>query len=203
MVLIIKANPKTAENSVGLKVGQVFVNAYKEANPTATITEINLYERLVPEIDGDMLTAWAALQKGTAFTDLSNEQQEKLEAANNILDEFINHDKHVFITPMWNFIYPARLKSYLDALCVAGKTFKYTEAGPIGLIKGKKALHIHASGGKHNGAQATTHLNGLLNFIGIDDIETLIIEGHEQTPDKADEIIKKAEAKAKEIALRF
>ncbi|PNB70901.1 FMN-dependent NADH-azoreductase, partial [Pseudomonas sp. FW305-BF6] len=67
-----------------------------------------------------------------------------------IVTQFVEADKYVFVTPMWNFSFPPVMKSYIDAVCVAGKTFKYTENGPQGLLGGKKALHIQASGGVYS-----------------------------------------------------
>ena len=166
-MLVVKANPKPVERSVGLSVGESFINSYKNANPNDSVTEINLFEMFIPEVDGNMMTAWGLLQDGKPFTTLSGEQQKQLGASNAILEEFLSYDKYVFITPMWNLSYPARLKSYIDALCVAGKTFRYTEKGPEGLIKGKKVLHIHSSGGFHKGAYADSHLREILNFIGL------------------------------------
>ena len=203
MLLMIKANPKPVADSVCLTVGQAFLDAYKKANPGDTITELNLFDMYVPEVDGDMFNAWSALQGGKSIGDLPKEQQKQLNASNAILEQFMKHDKYVFVTPLWNLSYPARLKSYIDALCVAGKTFRYTENGPEGLIKGKKALHIHASGGLHNGACADKHLRDILSFIGIDDMETLIAEGHAYDSNKAEEIISKAKVKAAEVGTRF
>ena len=202
-LLVIKANPKSTEESVGLTVGEVFLKAYKAANPNDQISEINLFDRYIPEIDKDMLAAWGDLGNGKGFADLTEDQQTKLTASAEILEEFLAQDKYVFITPLWNFSFPARMKSYLDALCVAGKTFKYTENGPQGLIEGKKALHIHSSGGIHGGAHAVGHMNDIMSFIGMKDMETLIIEGHAQMSDKADEIITQGKTKAEELAEGF
>ncbi|MCL2521652.1 MAG: NAD(P)H-dependent oxidoreductase [Erysipelotrichales bacterium] len=202
-LLFIKANPKPTELSIGLTVGEAFLKAYKEKNPNDVITEINLFERFVPEVDKNMLVAWSALEEGKEFTNLNLDQQKQLNASNEILTEFLNHDKYVFITPLWNFMFPARLKSYLDALCVSGKTFHYTKNGVEGLVKNKKALHIHASGGVYKGAYADRYLKEILNFIGIEDMKTLLIEGHEEMPDKGSEIISQGKDKASKIGREF
>ena len=57
---------------------------------------------------------------------------------NTNLETFMNADRYVFVTPMWNFSYPPVVKAYLDNVAIAGKTFKYTENGPVGLLEGKK-----------------------------------------------------------------
>lgn len=69
---------------------------------------------------------------------------------NTNLETFMHADRYVFVTPMWNFSYPSVVKAYLDNLAIAGKTFKYTENGPVGLLEGKKALHIQATGGVYS-----------------------------------------------------
>ena len=202
-LLFIKANPKPIAQSVGLTVGESFLIAYKKANPSDTITEIDLFECFVPEVDMSMLSAWGALGEGTSYTDLTTQQQKQLGASNSILEEFLSHDKYVFVTPLWNFMFPARLKSYIDALCVAGKTFHYTENGPEGLVKNKKALHIHSSGGMHQGAYADKYLRDILGFIGVTNMESLIVEGHAQMLDKTNDIITQGKAKAEELGKKF
>ena len=202
-LLVIKANPKPTELSVGLTVGEAFVNAYRETHPEDTITEVKLFERFVPEVDGNMLAAWGALAQGKTFADLSREQQAQLKASNELLEEFMAHDKYVFITPMWNLMFPARLKSYIDALCVAGKTFRYTANGPEGLLKDKKAFHINASGGFHQGAYGDKYLRGILNFLGIEDIGSLFVEGHAFEPARAEEILENGKTQAADVGRRF
>ena len=202
-LLFIKANPKPVELSVSLTVGQTFLGAYKNASPIHTVTELNLFDIFVPEIDGTMMSAWGELGKGKSFSDISTEQQKQLGASGEILSQFMNHDKYVFVTPLWNLMFPARLKSYIDALCVVGKTFEYTATGPVGLLKNKKALHIHSSGGVHGGAHADRYLRDILGFIGITDMESLIVEGHEQTPNKVDDIISHGKDLATQIGKQF
>ncbi|MNI89554.1 FMN-dependent NADH-azoreductase [compost metagenome] len=98
------------------------------------------------------------------------------------------------------------VKAYIDAICIAGKTFQYTANGPEGLLKGKKAVHIQARGGIYSEGPAKElefgdrYLRSVLNFIGIADFESVIAEGMAQNPKEADHIKEKAVANAKEIA---
>ena len=64
-----------------------------------------------------------------------------------IVDEFIQADKYVFVNPLWNFSLPAVMKAYIDNIIITGRTFEFSESGPIGLLKNKKFVHIMASGG--------------------------------------------------------
>jgi FMN-dependent NADH-azoreductase len=101
------------------------------------------------------------------------------------------------------------MKAYLDSVAVAGKTFKYTEKGPIGLLTDKKALHIQARGGFYSEGPAADiemghrYLSIIMNFFGVPSFEGLFVEGHAAMPDKAQEIKANAITRAKELAQTF
>ncbi len=90
-------------------------------------------------IDADVFAAWGKFAAGEGFEALTEVQQQKIAAMNTNLETFMNADRYVFVTPMWNFSYPPVVKAYLDNVAIAGKTFKYTENGPVGLLEGKKS----------------------------------------------------------------
>jgi FMN-dependent NADH-azoreductase len=208
-VLYITANPKAVEQAHSLVVGEAFINTYREANPQDEIISVDLYNIEVPEVDGVVFSAWGKFAQGLSFSDLTSEEQNKIAAMGAILEQFLSADKYVFVTPMWNFTVPARMKSYLDNLCVAGKTFKYTETGSVGLLTDKKAVHIQARGGVYSEGPAAAiemgdrYINAILDFIGINDKQSIIAEGMNAMPDKAEGIMTEAVAKAKEAARRF
>ncbi|TCS96446.1 FMN-dependent NADH-azoreductase [Hazenella coriacea] len=205
-VLYITANPKAESESFSLRLGQAFLNQYKELNPQDEIIELDLYNTDIPNIDADVFQGWGKLASGNELNEI---EQQKVARLNELLDQFISADKYVFVTPMWNFNFPPRFKSYIDTFCIAGKTFKYTPEGPVGLMTGKKAVHIHARGGIYsegpnkNSDFADSYLRTILQFIGITDIESVIAEGMAYTPDQAEVIMEKALAHAKEAATQF
>ena len=89
-------------------------------------------------------------------------------------------DAIVLGVPMYNFGIPVQLKSWLDAIARAGVTFRYTENGPEGLLKGKKAYIAFARGGKYRGTEADTqvpYLKTILGFLGITDVHFIYAEG--------------------------
>lgn len=194
-ILYLTANPKTVERSVSLGVGEAFLKAYQTANPEDEITIIDLYNTDIPEIDFDLLYVIENLKKGFSLDELNEQTKSNLQRYNNFTDQFVQADKYIFVTPMWNLGLPSRVKDYIDTVCVAGKTFRYTPKGPQGLLTNKKCLHIHASGGFHSNDpmnHADTFLKDIMNFIGVEQYRSLIIEGHGAIPDQAEEIIKKA-----------
>jgi FMN-dependent NADH-azoreductase len=82
---------------------------------------------------------------------------------------------------MYNFSIPSQLKAWIDRVAVAGRTFRYTEAGPEGLCGGKKLIIVSTSGGLHVGQPtAAGHenlLRVLFGFLGITDIEFVFAHG--------------------------
>lgn len=208
-MLYITANPKPIEESFSLSVGKAFLDAYRQGNPDAEIKEIDVYNIDLPFVDADVLSGWGKLQSGKAFDELTGDEKTKVGRITQFTDEFLSADIYVFVTPLWNLSIPPKMKAYLDTICVAEKTFKYTEQGPVGLLTDKKAVHIQARGGiySHGPAKEFEHgdsyIRSLLAFLGIPSISSIIIEGAAQDPSKADEIKAKAIKEAQEVAKRI
>lgn len=208
-VLYITANPKLKEQSYSLSVGDVFLNSYKEKNPSDEIIVLDLYNMEIPLIDQDVLSGWGKLAQNITFDQLSMIEQKKIGLMNALADQFVSADKYVFVTPLWNLSVPPKMKSYIDCICIAGKTFKYTKEGPVGLLNGKKVVHIQARGGIYSSGPAADfelgdkYIHALCSFIGIMDKQSIIIEGVSAMPDKADQIKEEAMVKAKTIAEQF
>lgn len=66
-----------------------------------------------------------------------------------LIAELQAHDVIVINAPMYNFNIPTQLKNYFDTVARAGVTFRYTENGPEGLVKGKRAIVLTSRGGIH------------------------------------------------------
>jgi FMN-dependent NADH-azoreductase len=89
---------------------------------------------------------------------------------------------------MYNFNIPTQLKNYFDLVARAGVTFRYTEAGPEGLITGKRAIIISSRGGIHKDTPSdllTPYLKLFLGFLGIADVEFVFAEGIAYGPEVA------------------
>src|SRR5438445_7704789 len=96
------------------------------------------------------------------------------------LNDFLAADVIVIGSPMYNFSLPSQLKAWVDRLAVAGKTFKYTENGPVGLLKGKRVIIASSRGGFYSEGHPAalldhqeSYLRACFNFLGIADV-TLI-----------------------------
>jgi FMN-dependent NADH-azoreductase len=115
-----------------------------------------------------------------------------------ILDEFLGADTVVIGAPMYNFTLPTQLKAWIDRILVAGKTFGYGEAGPVGLV-GDKRVIIAISRGNVYGADGAaaehleTYLNFVFGFIGVKP-EFVIAEGIKISDQHRDATLEKAQA---------
>ncbi|MBW7452858.1 FMN-dependent NADH-azoreductase [Paenibacillus sepulcri] len=208
-VLYITANPSSVEGSFSLSVAKEFLDAYHAANPNDDIYHIDLFQSEIPFLDSEIFGAWGKLQSGTAFEQLTASEQAKVGRLGELVDQFLEADKYIFVNPVWNFSYPPVLKAYIDAIFVAGKTFHYTADGPVGLLTEKKAFQIQASGsvlseGGYAGFEmAHRHLDAALKFLGVPSFEAVYVEGMAAHSDKTQEIKDKAVAKAREAAIHF
>ncbi|RUS46627.1 FMN-dependent NADH-azoreductase [Cohnella sp. AR92] len=205
-VLFVKANNRPSDQAVSVKLYESFVNTYKEKNPNDTITELDLFEKELPYYDNDMMTGLFKLSKGIEPT---AEEKKVADIANGYLEQFLAADKVVFAFPLWNFTIPAQLLTYLFYLNQAGKTFKYTAEGPVGLAGDKKVVILNARGGVYSEGpmagleMSVNYVKNTLGFWGIKDIETVIVEGHNQFPDRAQQIIADGVAQAAKVAAGF
>lgn len=208
-ILYITAHPNDHQTSYSMAVGREFIEAYREANPTDEVIYLDLYKLSIPHIDADVFSGWGKLRGGSSFDQLSEAERTKVARLNEIVEQYVAADKYVYVSPMWNFSFPPILKAYIDAICIAGKTFKYTENGPVGLLTSKKAVHIQARGGIYSEGPAAgfesghSYLQKIMQFHGVPSFEGIFAEGMAAMPDKAQSIKEKAIAQAKELAKVF
>lgn len=143
----------------------------------------------LPFVDELMIAAYF-----TQKEERSAEQLQAITISDAIVEELMAADSVVIGMPIYNFSMPAGFKAWSDLAARFGETFKYTEAGPEGLLKGKKAYVAIASGGTQVGSEIdflTPWLHHFLGFIGIDDVEIIQAEAINR---RGDETIKEARA---------
>ncbi|MSU88265.1 FMN-dependent NADH-azoreductase [Rhodobacteraceae bacterium 2CG4] len=110
-----------------------------------------------------------------------------MQVSNELIDELRAHDAIVIAVPVYNFAIPATLKAWIDQVARAGETFRYTADGPEGLLTGKRAYLVVASGGMPVGSawdHATPYLRHVLGFIGITDVEIVAADALGNDADK-------------------
>lgn len=118
---------------------------------------------------------------------------------NTLVEEFLASDVVVIGAPMYNFGISSQLKSWIDRIAVAGKTFRYTEQGVEGLAKGKQVIVASSRGGMYvDGPFAAfdhqeTYLTALLGFLGITDLTFVRAEGVAISPENKEQSVKSAQ----------
>lgn len=183
-VLFVEASPM-AENSASRAIARVVEEQLKKDAPGAVILRRDLSAAPVPHLD---LATIGAQRAGGEAARLSDE----------LVDELLGADLLVIATPMWNFGVPSVLKAWIDHVSRAGKTFSYSEKGPVGLVTGKKAIVVVSSGGVYGGSPmdfVAPYLKAVLGFLGIRDVEIVRVEGTAM-PHLAGEALEKARGQA-------
>ena len=159
------------EASVSRHLTSEFVQNWKKANPSGKVITRDLTTSGLTSIDG----AWI----GAAFTPKESrtpEQNGVLALSNTLLAELKEADEYVFGVPMHNFSVPGVLKLWIDQVARVGETFSYADGIPKGLLHGKKAHFLLATGGVYGAGTALAsfnfvepYLRTLFGFIGVVD----------------------------------
>jgi FMN-dependent NADH-azoreductase len=145
------------------------------AKSTVNVVERDLAKDPLPHLTQAELIAWS-----TEVEQRSEEQHELAVLSDKLVDELYNSDSLVIAMPMYNFGVPSTFKAWIDRIARAGVTFRYSENGPIGLVKNKKVIVLAARGGIYQGTKKdsqTQYLKDVFAFIGIDDIQFIYAEG--------------------------
>ena len=148
----------------------------------------------LPSLSAELLAA-----NNTPMTDRTAAQAELATLADALIDELERAAVVVLAAPIYNFGVPSGLKAWMDLVARAGRTFRYTETGPEGLIGDKKTYVVSASGGVPLLSEAdlvTPHVRTFLGFLGISDITLIDSGGLAQDPTK----VEQAEEQIRQLA---
>jgi len=198
-LLVVKGHPLTSETSLSLKGLDAFLASYKAAHPNDEIESLDVFDGTIPTVNAELLSAMFAGEGAT----LTESQKAKLARFSELTEQFLAADKVVIASPLYNLMIPTELRAWVDTINVAGKTFKYTAEGPVGLTNGKPVLHLQAKGGVYEeNDPATVYMSTIFDFIG-SDYKTIAAEGHAYAPEKTEEILAAFIAKVEEAAKTF
>jgi FMN-dependent NADH-azoreductase len=152
-----------------------YIAGLRRLDPALRVRHRDLGRDPIPHLDGARLTAIATPAAGRTPA-----QQAIAGEADALIGELQEADLLVLGVPMYNFGIPSPLKAWFDHVARAGVTFRYTQAGPEGLLKGKRAVIFTSRGGLHRGQSSDTqsaYLVIMLGFLGIEDLEFVYAEG--------------------------
>jgi FMN-dependent NADH-azoreductase len=207
-LLYVTCDLKPLENSPSLIVGSEFLNEYLKWNPEDEIHMLDLYRDNIQRVDADVLSGLGKMRCGHHFAALTEDEQRKIGRIWKLSYQFVEADKYVFVTPLWDLGLPAELKMYLEMISIVKKTYRYTPMGPEGLLKNKgaKCLLIHTADGFDYGkkyAQNVSYISSFMKFMGIEEFEAIAINGADVVPEKTRECLDKETKKALKSAVRF
>jgi FMN-dependent NADH-azoreductase len=171
--------------SVSRRLTSAIVERLLVLAPAAHVVHRDVAAAPLPQYTGAV--AFTRAQPADAQGPSGDRDVALLDAA---LEEVLAADTIVIGAPMYNFGIPSQLKAWLDAICVAGRTFGYGANGPEGLLGGRRVIIASARGGMY-GADTPmapldhqeTYLRGFFAFLGIRSIEVVRAEGIKVGPD--------------------
>lgn len=199
--LLFVTSSLSGATSTSRLIAAEFVAAWREAHPDTVLVERDLTADSIPHLSQETLAALmtsanqrtAAQKKTVAFADTLIEE---VEAANTI----------VLAVPMYNFSVPSTLKAWIDHIARAQRTFRYTAAGPEGLLTGKKVFIVTSRGGVYSGESPSRlmdfqepYLRAQLGFLGLDDVTFIHVEGLSISPDSAASALERARRRIHEV----
>jgi FMN-dependent NADH-azoreductase len=165
--------------SVSRQLTGAFVAQWKSSHPSGTVVNRDLNATPIPPVTAE----WV----GAAYTPeeaRTPQQNQLLSLSDSLLAELKQADEYVFGVPMHNFGVPSVLKLWIDQIARVGKTFTYADGTPKGLITGKKATFIIATGGIYDAQTQMAsfnfvepYLRSVFGFLGVMDVTFLTTGG--------------------------
>jgi len=176
-ILHIISSPR-GQASFSIKLGNAIIEQLKAAYPGSTVQVRDLTQTPFPHLEEATLAAFH-----TPAEQHTPESREALKNSDEAIAELMVADMIVIGAPLWNFSIPSVLKAWIDHIARAGVTFKYSEAGAEGLVKGKTVYVAMASGGVYSSGPyqvydfVSTYLKSVLGFMGMTDLKVFRAEG--------------------------
>jgi FMN-dependent NADH-azoreductase len=194
-ILYINSSPRGNE-SYSNRVAAGVIADLRKHNSNAGVIVRNLGQDPLAHIDDDFVAATRG-----ADGPRTARQRTILAQSDELIDELLEADLVVIAAPMINFSVSSTLKTWFDYIARAGRTFRYSEAGPQGLVTGKRVIIVSASGGIYSGDKAAFDfqvpwLRSMLAFLGMTNVEVIRVEGTALGAQAADAALARASAKA-------
>jgi FMN-dependent NADH-azoreductase len=167
------------EASISRHLTKEFTQTWKDANPDGKIITRDLTAATIPPVSGALVGAMY-----TPADALTPAQNEQLALSDALIGELQSADEYVFGVPMHNFGIPSVLKLWIDQIARVNKTFSYATGSPVGLLTGKKATILIASGGIYDIGTVMAsynfvepYLRAVLGFLGVTDVTVIAAGG--------------------------
>lgn len=199
-ILHLDASASDYADSHTRRLSAELVERIKTTTPESAVVYRDLAATPLPHIDTSIRKAWAAEGERDASLEELAARSKKLVA------ELQEASTLIIGSPMYNFTVPTTLKAWIDHVAIAGQTFRYTDAGPEGLLEGKNAYLVLSSGGIYSEGPAASsdhlesYLRTVLAFMGITDVSTIRAEGVAYGADQEKAAMEQAYAQIKALS---
>ncbi|MEO6322328.1 MAG: FMN-dependent NADH-azoreductase [Polaromonas sp.] len=167
-------------NSVSRQLTAQIVASWRAAHPATQVAYLDLAVDTPSHLSAESLGF--RLPAGTA--DLSDVQQPENAISEALVSQFLAADVLVIGAPLYNFSIPSQLKAWIDRIAQAGRTFSYTDKGPVGLAGGKTIIVASTRGGMYSTSDAgnamehqESYLKTVFGFLGVTDVRFVRAEG--------------------------
>jgi FMN-dependent NADH-azoreductase len=178
-LLQVDSSPMAAQ-SVSRQLTRAITAQWLAAHPGTTVEVLDLAREAPSHLDQDSL----GFRLGLDDASLTDAQRRENAVSERLVSQFLAADVIVVGAPMYNFSVPSQLKAWIDRLAQAGRTFRYTEKGPVGLAGGKTVIVASSRGGVYSSNPALagldhqeSYLKTVFGFMGIDDVRFVRAEG--------------------------
>lgn len=182
MPTLLRLDSSPLSTSVSRALTDEYVHAWKTVHPDGVVIVRDLTLTPPPPIDASWI--------GASFTppqQRTGEQQRLLALSDELIDELERAEEYVIGVAMHNFSIPSVLKLWVDQVVRVGRTFGYSDSGPLGLLQGKSASILAATGGVYSAGTPTEGMNFLdpylkvvLGFLGVRDVKVVTAGGTSQ-----------------------
>ena len=193
-VLVLNAG-LNGEQSNSNKLTQLYISQLEDSKEVK-VRDLN--EESLSHLSAQEMGAWM-----TPENERTAEQSELAALSDNLIDELFEHDTIIIGMPMYNMGVPSTFKTYIDRIARAGKTFSYTENGPMGLVKNKKVVVLAARGGMYQGTpldSQTSYLQSIFGLMGVENIEFIYAEGLNMGEEVANQAWQQAQDQIEQVA---
>jgi FMN-dependent NADH-azoreductase len=182
MPTLLQLDSSPLESSISRELTREFVKTWKAAHPDGTVIHRDLAANVPKPLD----SSWI-FSSFTPDASRTPEHKAALALSDELIAELESADEYVIGVAMHNFSIPSVLKLWIDQVVRIGRTVAYGENGPKGLLQGKKATIIIASGGVYEAGTPAEAMNFvdpyvkvILGFMGITDVKFVTAGGAAQ-----------------------